>query len=345
MQLISEESKIRSTPNDFSAARRAIARELGAATIARLHKQNPLFDWLAVIGLPCLFATFVVALVRLEFGIFWLTCFILQGFVIQAMAYAVHDLFVHRCVGGTRVGYVLGVLFDLPIFYRRTWYALYHLDHHKYIGTKLDPEAYKQDLDKRWKRFLCLTIVGAWLARKRKLKPPNAVSPEIGQGPLFIPIDPIIARQIRGERLVVSLTAVALIPAVALWWQPVALGFLLPLLIIAPLASILRLVLEHAEVNPQNIYQCATFYRTGVVSRVLFFWDAGDCHIVHHFFPRIPFYRMGEALKLINPILKRQGARERRSLVQLLYGFFILNEPHRALWTNLKCAAQNWPNR
>jgi len=42
---------------------------------------------------------------------------------------------------------------------------------------------------------------------------------------------------------------------------------------------------------------------------------------------------MGEALTLIRPILLAQGARERRSLVALLYGFFVRNEPHRALWS------------
>ena len=110
------------------------------------------------------------------------------------------------------------------------------------------------------------------------------------------------------------------------------LGFLLPLLIIAPVASVLRLILEHAEINPQNVYHCATFYRTGVISRPLFFWDAGDCHIVHHIFPTIPFYRMGKAVELVRPILQRHGARERQSLAALLYGFFILNQPHRALW-------------
>ena len=41
-----------------------------------------------------------------------------------------------------------------------------------------------------------------------------------------------------------------------------------------------RLILEHAERDPANVFNCGTYYRTGIVSGPLFFWDAGDCHVV-----------------------------------------------------------------
>jgi fatty acid desaturase len=94
---------------------------------------------------------------------------------------------------------------------------------------------------------------------------------------------------------------------------------------------------EGASVRPRegrDVYHCATFYRTGFITRPLFFWDAGDCHIVHHIYPGILFYRMGRALRLIAPILKRHGARERRSFLELLHGFFIRVEPHHTLWSS-----------
>ena len=320
-------------PNDYVTARRLITRTLGIAAIQRIHKQDPFRDWPAIIVQPAIFTILVVALTRLSFGPLWLACFVLQGFMLQILGYTTHDLFVHRRVAGRRFGYALGVLFQLPVFYRRTWYALYHLDHHEYMGTERDTEAYKQDLDTRWKRFLCLTVVGFALARGRKLKPSHAVAPEIGKGPLKMPTDPTILRRLRRERFIVRIVAAALVPLSILWWQPVILGFVLPLLIVVPVAGMVRLILEHGEVNPKSIFNCATFYRTGLVSRLLFFWDAGDCHIVHHIYPAIPFYRMGEALALIRPILLAQGARERRSLAALLYGFFIRNEPHRTLWS------------
>src|SRR5437899_59994 len=189
-------------PNDYVTARRLITRTLGIAAIQRIHKQDPFRDWPAIIVQPAIFTILVVALTRLSFGPLWLACFVLQGFMLQILGYTTHDLFVHRRVAGRRFGYALGVLFQLPVFYRRTWYALYHLDHHEYMGTERDTEAYKQDLDTRWKRFLCLTVVGFALARGRKLKPAHAVAPEIGEGPLSMPTDPTIRRRPRRERVI-----------------------------------------------------------------------------------------------------------------------------------------------
>ena len=77
----------------------------------------------------------------------------------------------------------------------------------------------------------------------------------------------------------------------------VLFGYILPLFVVLPVANALRTILEHAETNPQNLFHCATFYRTGLLTRFLFFWDAGDCHLVHHIFPNIPFYRMGKAVE------------------------------------------------
>ena len=85
------------------------------------------------------------------------------------------------------------------------------------------------------------------------------------------------------------------------------------------------------ETNPANPLHCATYYRTGPFSRFLFFWDGGDCHLVHHLFARIPFYRMGEATELMRPYLERQGVRERRSFWSLLHGYYVRVEPHRSL--------------
>jgi len=111
------------------------------------------------------------------------------------------------------------------------------------------------------------------------------------------------------------------------------LGYIVPITLILPIANVFRTILEHAETDPGNDYHCATFYRTGLLSRPLFFWDAGDCHLVHHIFPHIPFYNMGDAVDLFRPFLISKGVRERRSLLALAYGYFIRNERHRALWT------------
>src|SRR5262245_51300057 len=120
---------------DYATARRRILARIGPEAIRRLHRQKPALDVLAIVTLPLLFITLMVAIARLPLGIVWFVCFVLQGFVIQLLGYAVHDMFVHRGVGGRRVGYWIGVLFDLPLLIRLTWFGLYHQDHHAHQGT------------------------------------------------------------------------------------------------------------------------------------------------------------------------------------------------------------------
>jgi hypothetical protein len=56
-------------------------------------------------------------------GYGWLFALVLQGFLIQTFGYVVHDLFIHRRIGG-RASYYIGVLFEVPITFRFTWHAL-----------------------------------------------------------------------------------------------------------------------------------------------------------------------------------------------------------------------------
>ena len=97
--------------NDYQSARAIIRTELGPAPITQLHRLDPVFDWLAIVGLPGAFLSVGLTLVRFLFGFLWLLCFIFQGFLIQALAYAVHDR-MHRKVTGRKSGYLIGVVFD-----------------------------------------------------------------------------------------------------------------------------------------------------------------------------------------------------------------------------------------
>src|SRR6266542_2559638 len=97
--------------NDYQSARAIIRTELGPARIAQLHRLHPFFDWLAIVGLPAAFLSVAWTLVRLLFGFLWLLHFIFQGFLIQPLAYAVHDLFMHRKVAGRKSGSLIGVVF------------------------------------------------------------------------------------------------------------------------------------------------------------------------------------------------------------------------------------------
>lgn len=317
--------------SNYSSARKVITTALGRDTIARLHRPISLLDWIVVIALPI---TFVVNAVALAVWSSWLwpLLFILQGCLIQIFGYVVHDLFVHRRHAGS-AGYYIGAVLELPLATRRTWYARYHIDHHNLMNTEDDPEAYKQDLDSRLKRLAFLTLPGAILTMARLLKPATPEYSNVSMGPLTPPSDDRTRWQIRFESRLAILGSGGLAVGIIVWPGFFIFGYILPLIIVTPIVSSLRVVLEHADCDPDNVFHCATFYRTGLVTGPLFFWDAGDCHIVHHIYPAIPFYRMPAAVNAIAPILREHGARERQSLTGLLYAWFVRNERHRTVWS------------
>jgi fatty acid desaturase len=93
--------------------------------------------------------------------------------------------------------------------------------------------------------------------------------------------------------------------------------------VVTPVLNSIRIILEHFDLEPGNPLWNGTFYKTGPLTRLMFLWDAGDCHLVHHFYASIPFYRMGQALRVMRPILISQGVYEHRSLIQLMQQWFI----------------------
>jgi fatty acid desaturase len=321
------------TPSErtqYGPARQILFRAVGAEQLARLHRPVPALDWAVIIGLPALFVANALVLATHP-GWAWIGALVLQGVFLQIFGYVVHDLFVHRRVGG-RAGYYIGAAFELPLMFRRTWYARLHLAHHSSMNTEDDTEAYKQDLDSRTRRLVFMTLPGvlglAW-AFKKKAPDAHPVAPAA----FAPPTDSRVRWQLRLETIL-AWTWVGLIGLVAVWWWQLAVfGYLLPLVLVAPVASSMRVILEHADCDPDNVFYCATFYRTGWITGPMFFWDAGDCHIVHHIYPGIPFYRMPAAVTAFAPVLVAHGARERHSLWPLLHGWFWRNEAHRTVWS------------
>jgi fatty acid desaturase len=319
-----------SAAQDLSQVRQRLSASLGRDTMAALHRPRPWLDGLAVIAAVGLFGLNLHLLASLSCGLLWAALFVLQGFLLQLLGLVSHDLFVHRRVWGARGSWLTSLLLTLPRLSLPTGYEQAHLAHHRWIGTAQDTEAYKQQLDSRGKRWLFATLLGVKLAQAGKLKQGESLKgyhDVSGQGGL-------IERRARLEKILLRAALLALLPLA--WWFPAhsLLGYLLPVLIMGPIVNSLRIILEHAEANPDNPWHWSTGYRTGPFTRLLFFWDAGDCHVVHHIFPRLPFYHMGRAVELMRPLLLAQGVVERRSYLELLKGWFIHGHGHRSLWPN-----------
>ncbi|HEX4260286.1 MAG TPA: fatty acid desaturase [Acetobacteraceae bacterium] len=315
------------TPSDgLNDVRAAIKRAIGAERLRDLHRPSRLADALGVLvywGAP---VGLFIALARLPFGQLWGLAFVAQGFAFQCLGLLSHDAFNHRRIWGDRLSWIGAMVSSFPVLLCPTWYRISHRDHHAYLGTARDTETYKQNLDTVLKRAAFLTLPGDRLAKLGRLSAADAPMPEI------LPGTPTERRRLRIERVCLVLFLVGVAACAVRWPGPVLCGYVLPLAIVTPLASSLRIILEHADVDPDNRFHLGTYYRTGRVTRFLFVADSGDCHLVHHIFSQIPWYRMGEATRLMRPVLIGNGVVERASLRQLLVGWFIRGFPHRSLW-------------
>lgn len=309
---------------NMKVARRAIVKEIGQDTVKALHKANRLADVVMLLAVPLAFFSNAYALATLEFSGLWVALLVAQGFILPMFQYVTHDVWLHRKIGG-KYNNIFGFIYLLPMTYSFTWFRLFHEQHHQWVGSEKDSEAYKQDLDTRWKKFLFLTFVGVKLAMSRRLK-----SPDGDQGASINPNEREIVLMKR-EKWLVRAYFVAIVVSCFLWRGPL-LGYVLPLLVVVPLVSSFRVIMEHAEANSANLYHTGVYYRTGFILDRLYLSHLADSHFVHHFFQAIPLYRCKKVANMLHPMLLREGVIERHSVLQILKGWYLENQKHRQLW-------------
>lgn len=308
--------------HSLRAARALLAREIGAEQLARLHKPNAFLDFLAVfgsIGLFCAMA-WMLAVGSVRDPAWWL-CLLVQGDLVVLMSIINHDVFAHRKVLPTPLRWMLSQVLTWPAQIKGALFESRHLTHHRELGTERDTEIYKHGLDSALRRFLYVTPV-LIIFRSVIYREPEVVkhvrAAHGGEKRL---------RWEKGTRRVLWGLALA---SLAWDWRLLVFGYLLPFAFVTPAFNTVRIVLEHFDLGRDNPFWVGTFYRTGFITRPMFLWSTGDCHLVHHFYANIPFYRMPEALRLIAPILRREGVYEHRSLIPLLADWFSCSRGH---WT------------
>jgi fatty acid desaturase len=308
------------------AARAVIARELGADRLARLHAPNLALDLAAIFGSIALFLLLAWQLATGSVSDpLWWACLVLQGDLIIVMGIINHDAFVHRKLLPTPLRWVVSQVLAWPAQLQAALYESRHLTHHRELGTDRDTEMHKHGLDTALRRFIYATP--ALLVFRQMFYNEVAKDTRPAHG------GPSRLRWEKNTRRAIFALALA---SLAWDWRFVVIGYLLPFATVTPLLNTIRIVLEHYDLDRDNPLWVGTFYRTGPVTRLMYWWGAGDCHMVHHFYANIPFYRMPAALRLIRPILQRQGVYEHRFLPRILADWF---SGSRAHWTVPAAAA------
>lgn len=301
-------------------ARAAISKELGPERLATLHRQIPVLDLAAVFGSIVAFALLAwqLAVRELADPLWWIALFV-QGNLVVVMSIINHDVFVHRKFLPVPVRWVVSSILVAPAMLRGSLYESRHLTHHRALGTKDDTETLNLGINTVFRRAVYATpaLLVFRALFYRGLVVASNDKPAFGG----------VRRAVWERNTRYSLIVLAL-ASLAFNWQLLIVGYLLPLLVIGPLVNTMRIVLEHFDLEPRNPFWVGTFYRCGPLTKLMYWWGAGDCHIVHHFYPTVPFYRMNAALRLIVPILRREGVYEHRSLLPLLRDWFMASRGH-----------------
>ncbi|MBL7897829.1 MAG: fatty acid desaturase [Crocinitomicaceae bacterium] len=310
---------------DLTSAAKIITNEIGAERLRALHKINKtteltfcVLPWLLFISIWYLIST-------LQWG--WYTPFLClaQSIVIINFFYAVrHDALMHRQIGGSKIAYVLGILYSIPMGNTYTDF-LRHEDHHVHVGYDLFEE-HIAELDTRWKRWFCLTMLGYFLLFMGKLKTPGTVYPNKDWK------QPAVVKRMRKtEGILILIWYITLIVLAFYFPYAILVGYFIPLIIISPVLLSLKNACQHSETDTNNLLHLSVFLRSNLVLRIIYFNSLGTGHLVHHIFPRIPFWKIHKASKLIEPILVRNNIPQ-RSFTEVVYNYFIKAVPYRKKW-------------
>ena len=307
--------------------RKELLARFGGAAILMLHRPSRILDMTALLGSFGVFCALVVAIGAMPSGFVWLTCIGLQGLTLTLMGLVNHDLFVHRKVLGDRGSWIGSILFTVPLPMSPTGYDHAHLLHHRFVGTDRDTEIYKQDLNTKGRRLLFCTFFG--------IKRATAGVWGVPRRPPYLSLrteSPRLHRRLAIESRVQLFSALCIVAAAFMWPRAIIFGYFVPALVLTPVLNTIRILIEHADLEPDNPYHLATFYRTGSFTRLIYLWDSGDCHLIHHVYPAIPYYRISQAVALLRPYFLERGVVERRSYAALIWGWFVRTYPHRTLW-------------
>ena len=301
---------------------------LGADTVRSLHAESWTLDLLATLVPPAAFACVFVLLGRPDLGApATAGLVLLNGWLLTLVGLVAHDLGTHRRRYGRTGSWLHGALAWGLLTVAGTAYTRAHVRHHARLGGPDDPEAYKARLDTPAKRWCFATLPGfLYFTRRAQADGSHAY--------LDIPASDAPALRRRAvERVVVW----AWVAGFAAWaalvdWKQVLLAYGVPVLVVAPALNAIRIVFEHADADDANPYWIGTHYRCGWITRALVLADSGDCHLVHHVFPKIPFYRCPQASRLMRAHFARTGVPERTSFWGLLRGWFVDGHAHRSAW-------------
>jgi fatty acid desaturase len=255
----------------------------------------------------------------------WIPASILIGLVVFSFTVLLHEVVHGTVLGGRprpRLRRLLGHLYAVPSGLSASQFTRWHLDHHRYLGTE-DEDPKRHHLTpkrvRRWFKALYLTPVLFPIYFRAARRAAAGY-------------DAALRARIRRERLFATAFHLA-VPA-ALW---VTLGpaaalklHVLPVFVVFPVAFTINRLGQHYDVDPKDVARWGTLLKPSP-----FLWDRiylwSNYHLEHHYFPRVPCYRLPALRRALEPFFAARGVPS-RTYRGLLWDWFVRNRPPHTDW-------------
>lgn len=275
----------------------------------------------AAIGAVCLAGTIVY-----DDPWIWIPLAALQGTVILSFIILLHEV-VHETVCDARRPFLLralGLLYAAPSAISASQFTRWHLDHHDGLGSATeDPKRahLSPKRNARWYKALYMTaalfVIYARASATEAKRYPDS-----------------LRRTVTLERLTNLALHAAFVTAV---WQvfggeAVLRAWVVPLFVFFPPAFMLNRLGQHYWIDPADPAKWSTRVDGSPLVRLLFL--NSNHHIEHHYFPRVPLYRLPALNRRLRPFWSKIG-HANRSYPSLMWGWFGRNGAPHTDWTDL----------
>ena len=105
--------------------------------------------------------------------------------------------------------------------------------------------------------------------------------------------------------------------------------YVVPVFFVFPVAFTLNRLGQHYNIDPEDPAKWSTLMKPSRFWDVAYLWSA--YHLEHHYFPRVPFYRLRTLNGLLQPFYAEIGFQP-TTYGRLLWHWFVLNKQPHANW-------------
>jgi fatty acid desaturase len=289
-----------------------------------LHRVRPALHFLVLARHLLLTMLCVYGLWRTTELYLWIPLALLQGFNILGFLILLHEQVHDTIFARPRRRWMrfLGLLYAFPSSISPSQFSRWHLDHHYELGSSRDDPKRARLTPRivaRWYKALYLTpalfiIYSRAAAEESRLNYPLS-----------------LRRQIQWERGIFMTLHLALLAAlIGTAGLAVAVRvYFAPLFLAFPIAFTLNRLGQHYSIRPDDPLQWSTLVAPHPVWDFLFLWS--NLHLEHHYFPRVPFYRLGRLHRRLGQLYCDRNMRP-RGYGRILWEWFVRNRTPHTDW-------------